>query len=130
MPKTKKYSIRWYQKRCDEEFSQLVRSREVCDRCGKTESLACAHIIPRTNHTLRWDIMNALCLCYSCHIFYAHKDPLGFVDYLMSKYPERMVYLQENRNKILKRTTDDYIILLKNLENRNIKSLVTFRLDK
>ena len=126
MPKIKKVkekSISWWIKKCDKEFSLLVRSIGSCQYCGNRESLQTAHIVGRSNKTLRWNPLNAICLCTRCHIFKFHRSPLEFIDFLGSRYPERMVYLRVKRNKITNRTIEDYKALLEAIKERNIKFL-------
>lgn len=125
MPK-KRNLARWYTKKLDIAFSTLVRNKGRCERCGRTENLQLAHIIPRTNKTLRWDIFNAVCLCVRCHIWWAHKDPLAFTDWFVANYPQRAVYLEENRNKLVNRSVDDYQVLLDAINNKDLKALITF----
>lgn len=55
--------------RADALFSQIVRARGRCARCGSTQSLQCAHIIPRRYSWVRTDERNAWCLCSGCHRF-------------------------------------------------------------
>lgn len=69
-------------KKLDTIVSEKVRSVGRCDRCGKTSALACAHIYSRRNMRLRWDLRNLLCLCYACHIHWAHRDPVAFVKWV------------------------------------------------
>lgn len=120
---SKTLSIRKLIKVADKEMSILIRSLGYCQRCNSTEMLQHAHIVPRTNATLRYSIVNGLCLCYRCHILFGHHDPLGFVEWLNQKFPERMVYLQERRNIFTKRTTDDLLEIIKNCKARNLKAL-------
>ena len=108
----------------DDEFSKLIRSVGRCDCCRGISNLQTAHIVGRSNHALRWNPLNAICLCKRCHIFKFHRDPLGFVEWLETTYPERMVYLREHRNKIIKRTTEDYEELLGAVKTRDISRLV------
>ena len=124
--KVKTKSISWYTKHCDTEFSLLVRSRGVCDAsevssCGGV--LQDAHIIGRANHTLRWDIVNHLSLCYRHHIFFAHHDPVEFLLWFQKKYPERWIYLLEARKLLIKRSTEDYKQLLEDIKNHNLQKL-------
>lgn len=127
--KVKEKSISKWIKICDKEFSLLIRSVGTCQFCGQTEGLQCAHIVGRTNKTLRWNPINAICLCVRCHIFKFHRSPLEFIDWLEERFPERMVYLRENRNKIISRTIEDYKNLLNQLQNRDIKALTILPLD-
>lgn len=115
--------IRWWIKKADKEMSLLVRSIGHCQRCGSTITLQHAHIVPRTNFTLRYSILNALCLCYGCHIMFAHKDPLGFTEWLDKKFPERMMYLRDRRNVITKRTIEDIQRIIENIKDRNLNEL-------
>lgn len=56
-------------------FSKLVRERAgwTCERClkyypeGKRQGLHCSHIWGRARHSVRWEPLNALALCYGCH---------------------------------------------------------------
>ena len=69
----------------DKLFSLAVRSKGYCERCNKTENLQCAHIVGRGSLGLRWKYDNALCLCYACHIHWAHKEPIAFAKFVCEK---------------------------------------------
>lgn len=76
-------------KKCDKLFSDIVRSIGECEHCGaKDKTLQCAHIISRQYRNTRWDLENAVCLCVKCHLYWAHKNPLAFVDWLEEYYGE------------------------------------------
>lgn len=53
--------------RADRLFSQRVRARGRCQRCGSTRNLQCAHIIARRYANTRCQDDNAWCLCAGCH---------------------------------------------------------------
>lgn len=53
--------------KADKLFSELIRSRGRCERCGTTHNLQCAHIISRRFLATRCDPQNAVCLCAGCH---------------------------------------------------------------
>jgi hypothetical protein len=55
--------------KADRLFSLVVRARGACQRCGKAESLQCAHIVSRRYNNTRTDERNAWCLCAGCHLF-------------------------------------------------------------
>lgn len=96
-----------YTRKLDALFSKKIRSLGYCQKCKKKNVfLQCAHVISRTNRTLRWDEKNALCFCSSCH-FWGHQDPLGFALYIEKTFPKRYRYLMENKNKITKRSAFD-----------------------
>lgn len=97
----KKISRKQLKAKCDKAFSEKVRAIGRCAHCGKTSTLACAHILNRKNLALRWDPINALCLCYRCHIHFAHKEPLLFIQWFADKYPERYEYLIKHQNDVV-----------------------------
>lgn len=58
-------------KRADRYYSLIVRHPGVCERCGRTEYLQCAHIVRRTyssTRTMTDPHLNAWCLCAKCHM--------------------------------------------------------------
>ena len=115
---------KWLVKQCDKIFSELIRSKGMCEKCLRTDTkLDCAHVIPRTNKTLRWDINNALSLCFRCHKLWAHENPLEFAHWFKKYYKERNWYIMNHKNIITKRTTEDYQILLKALKEKDLKKL-------
>lgn len=121
----RKVTLSSLKKKCDIEFSKLIREKAYCERCGsRNNKLDCAHIIPRGNQTLRFDPMNALSLCYPCHLHWWHSNPLEATDWFSAKYPNRYTYLMEHKNKLTKRTIQDYRDLLTNLKEKNIKQLL------
>jgi hypothetical protein len=91
-------------KKLDKLWSELVKKRAKgrCEMCGKNTSLNSHHIISRSNLTLRWDLHNGVCLCVSCHSlsnFSAHKDPLGFTEWLACNRKSDMDYLMVKKNE-------------------------------
>lgn len=94
-------------RKLDSYWSQKIRSKGKCERCGLTNKrLEMAHIISRNNKTLRWDESNLLCLCTTCH-FWAHQNPLGFADFVRINYPKRYTYLMEFKGRLTKYTAKD-----------------------
>jgi len=69
----------------DRYFSQLIRARGRCERCGTTEWLQAAHIIRRRHVgdpdgiSLRHNEDNAWCLCAVCH-YLVDTDPVSFTE--------------------------------------------------
>ncbi len=107
----------------DRLWSRIILVKGCCEICGKVEHLNPHHIIGRKNMTLRYDFLNGICLCVGCHIFKvksAHQDPIWFIDWLKNKYPDRIDYLGSQRNKITKRTWQDYQELIDNLRKKDI----------
>ena len=95
----------------DAMFSDAVRlaNNYTCEHCGLvggkgqgTPQMDCAHIWGRANKSTRWDTMNALCLCRTCHDRFGG-NPLDFTRWLESHVgPGYLELLNERRNKILK----------------------------
>lgn len=56
--------------KADRLFSQLVRARGACEKCGERDysKLQTAHIISRRYSATRTDPRNAWCLCARCHL--------------------------------------------------------------
>lgn len=75
MKKLNKTSLK---KKMDKLFSEKVRAIGFCQYCGSTENLQTAHIFSRKNLSIRWDPENAVCLCVKHHLYWAHKEPVGF----------------------------------------------------
>lgn len=112
-PKTK--TRKWYERECDTLFSSIVRSRGACQRCGSKYNLQCAHVIGRSDHFLRWDENNALCLCHDCHNNWAHRFPNSFKDWFSIKFPQQRAYLDQNQG-VNKRSLDEIISLYEELK--------------
>jgi hypothetical protein len=55
--------------KCDRLFSMRVRAAGVCARCGETRNLQCSHFISRRYLGVRYNLLNAECLCIWCHKF-------------------------------------------------------------
>ena len=75
--------------KADSDFSRLIRERDKwrCRRCGKQyqpgdRGLHAAHIVGRGNKELRYDPANCLALCYRDHLFWAHSNPIEFVEWV------------------------------------------------
>ena len=69
--------------RLDKLVSEIVRARGKCERCysKETDKFQCCHIYSRTYRSVRWDTLNLLCLCASCH-FWSHKNPILFTEFV------------------------------------------------
>jgi hypothetical protein len=73
-------------KRCpaDKAFSDAVRANRyhVCEHCKKADGrMECAHIFGRRHKSVRWDTLNALCLCHTCHRHFT-ENPVDFTRWL------------------------------------------------
>lgn len=124
MTKSKTY----YKNKADKLVSLIVRLKGKCEKCGGVDNLQCAHIIGRNNHTLRFDLMNVLCLDSRCHRW-AHDNPILFAEWVKTDYPERYEYLLFNANHLTKRTEKDYqemVAMLEKIYNKSkLESILT-----
>lgn len=89
-------------RRLMQQIDLLVRDRVFardgwqCVKCGSVKNLQAAHIMPKGRYQrLRFEECNILTLCLGCHIFGAHRDPVGFIDWLEQKYPGKIQTLKE-----------------------------------
>ena len=116
--KPRKGTKDWYAKELDSLFSEYIRSKGFCERCGSSHALQCAHIVTRGDKFLRWDEANAICLCHSCHNEWGHKHPKEFKDWFKQKYPDRYEHVTYERGVVHKRTLDDYKYLHKSYKTK------------
>ena len=70
----------------DKHFSDAIRGASdfICQRCQidmkhNMGGIDCSHIVTRKFRGVRWDTLNALCLCRSCHTKMAD-DPPGHAE--------------------------------------------------
>ena len=111
-------TVTYYKNRADTLVSKIVRAKGKCERCGSTTGqMQTAHIIGRSNHTLRFDFQNVLCLCANCHRW-NHTYPLDFAEWVENKYPNRVRYLNINKNQLTKRNAQTYKELCELLQEK------------
>lgn len=70
-------------------WSEIVRSKGVCEYCGTTSYLNAHHHYGKRAESVRWDIDNGICLCPKHHVysseFSAHQTPAIFVRWINKK---------------------------------------------
>jgi hypothetical protein len=73
--------------RCMKLWGSLVRERagNVCERCGSGDRLQTHHVFTRSIASLRYCLANGVCLCAGDHLFWAHKFPHDFRDFMVAK---------------------------------------------
>jgi hypothetical protein len=87
-------------KKLDNLWSQVVRSKGECELCGRKPPevvLHAHHIFSRRWYSTRWDIKNGVCLCTGDHLFKAHKDVQEFSDWVQDRYG--VDYIDDLRRK-------------------------------
>jgi hypothetical protein len=126
-------------KRCpaDAAFSIALRhSRfDECEHCKRKDGkMECAHIFGRRCKSVRWDTLNALCLCHSCHHTFT-ANPLDFTSWLQEYVGQGYLdILNEKRNQILKTTkpmrqdiAKHYRVEYKRMVNEGNYNLVSYQ---
>ena len=63
-------------------------------RCGRWNMLQCAHIYSRSHMATRWDPDNALTLCLPCHLYWCHRSPVEFSEWIRETYLGEFNYQQ------------------------------------
>ena len=111
----------------DKVCSEIIRTQGYCSKCGADyyAHLDCAHFFSRSYHNTRWDLLNMVCLCDTCH-FWAHKNPLLFAEWAKEYLGElRYQQLKISHQAIRKWSVDEmqelYTILLKTKEGLDDK---------
>lgn len=93
----------------DATVSDLVREfhGKVCQRCGRDGSngewrIDCAHIFGRRNQSVRYDVDNLMCLCFTCHqlVDQDHEEKRRLAIKILGD--TRYEWLCEKRHKIKK----------------------------
>ncbi len=86
----------------DDWFSKCIRERagHECEHCHKPAT-DCAHIAGRSDFTVRWCTLNAVALCRHCHDQFG-KQPIDFIDWIDSQWPDRRQGIQIRRQGRLK----------------------------
>ena len=88
----------------DEAFSNCVRAahEHTCEMCGKQGRMECSHVFSRRHMSVRYDKLNANCLCNGCHRKW-HESPLGAADWFVANFGQaRWVLLSEKKLQIAK----------------------------
>lgn len=124
--KVKPHTQKYWKNQLDPLMSKLIRSKLQCEKCGVRGEITAfddAHIVGRKNLMLRWDIFNHLCLCFQCHRYFWHEEPLDSGKWFEEKFPARYEYLLKVKNLKASRTEEDYINLREWLRNKQVDKL-------
>lgn len=99
-----------YKKKSIELAKRIVREREKrCQWCGRTEGvLHGAHIISVRFAATAARTDNILCLCYRCHFFKWHANPMETATWFNSQWPGRYDTLNQTAQAVTKYTQDDW----------------------
>jgi len=104
---------------CDKLFRAIVRTRSnfTCNFCQEkkyNKHSQTAHIFSRGHIWTRWNLRNALCLCYYHHILDAHRHPLEFAE-RVKEYIGQETY--EELRKLSLKSEPMYINDLENIRD-------------
>lgn len=107
----------------DIAWSKAVRAKGYCEHCGKIleqKKLQAHHIFSRRHYSTRWDIDNSVCLCYGCHIEWAHKDVMEFAEWVEGyKGKELIEHLRLKAHALKQFNSYEKKELLKYLQSQN-----------
>ena len=72
------------EKRCMELWGNIVRlrARGCCEKCGSFDRAQAHHVFTRSILSTRYLPDNGVCLCAGHHLFFAHKRPHEFRDWI------------------------------------------------
>ena len=109
-------------RKLDKAFSEFIRSAGKCQRCSSTEHLQTSHIFSRTYRSVRWDCMNAFCLCAKCH-WYFHLNPIEHAEFAKfmlgeKQYEDLRRYAKRIKKWSIEEMQEHYKTLKKLLERR------------
>jgi len=115
--KPKKVKRSTLRNKADKLWSLRIREVGVCmlsdsDEVSCGGVLQAAHIIGRSNHALRWNLQNGLCICAGHHRYYT-SHPFYWNILIENKFPNKYKYLFEHRNEIWDK---DILKVIKELE--------------
>lgn len=124
MGKRKPPSRKAMQGKCDGLWSKIVRRRNRCALCGRTNrALYAHHLIPRHCHFYRHHIENGVCLCYRCHVveltISAHAAVHAFEAWMQETRPTQYDWWQRHRHKVVMGQTIDYADVYEHLKAIN-----------
>jgi hypothetical protein len=100
----------------DELFRRQVRAKGYCQAAGLDHVncggvLQTAHIEGRRNFRLRWEPLNALCLCAGHHRWYSDQ-PIAWATLIEREFPESWAFVAVHR---WQRFDGDYAAVLERL---------------
>lgn len=106
--KTKMKKVNWC-KILDPLCREIVFIRDgfKCVKCGATLSLKknpaiptgdWAHVLSKASHAIRWLLLNSMCMCRGCHVYWWHKSPAESGAWFSGKYPGRLDMIMVMRN--------------------------------
>ena len=107
-------SVTQLTKKADKVFSLWIRQRDGrCLRCGKKENLQCAHIFSRSARSVRFEELNCITLCSGCHLFWAHKNPIEFTEFVKKLLGRKYTILKKKYTTLKQLKAEDLEKIIK-----------------
>lgn len=125
----------------DKLFSLMVRERDnwTCQRCGKyypegsRQGLHCSHIFSRRHRSTRWEPLNAVAHCFSCHQ-YLGGNPVLFNDWARDYLGNETVDMLTEKHRVIIKLTEadkrDMYTFMRREYNRMIDDRVDGKQEK
>lgn len=89
-----------------------LRDKAQCKRCGSNVRLSASHIYPKgTYQKMRYDIDNALLLCYRCHIHWWHKNPIEAWEWYTKTVDKNIQERLKLRSQYTDKTPQDWKLI-------------------
>ena len=88
----------------DRAFADCLKAAHdnTCEWCGIIGRMETSHVHSRRHRTIRWDKLNANCLCNGCHRRW-HESPLAASEWFSETFGEgRVAILREKMNNRVK----------------------------
>ena len=124
----KKPSRKTLVKKADDLWRNIIKVNGKCEWCGSSGGVLHAHhIMGRSRQSLRWDLRNGVCLCYSCHTPYGAHSPNAakveqYLIWIKSYRPEDWKYLKDKLKQPVETiTTVKLMDIIENLKGLDTK---------
>jgi 5-methylcytosine-specific restriction endonuclease McrA len=76
----------------DKAWADAVKRSDEhrCQKCGSERALNAAHIFGKKAHpSVRHDMANGITLCWPCHRWWAHQEPIEFAEFVLKRLGKR-----------------------------------------
>jgi 5-methylcytosine-specific restriction endonuclease McrA len=81
-----------------------IRDNGICQRCGRSQgALHCSHVYPEGKyHGMSAMVSNMKLLCFNCHFYWWHKNPIEANEWFKKTFPDRFKKLRLIAQKTIK----------------------------
>ena len=116
----RKITKKGQKRKADKLFSLKVRSLGFCELEGKDwiscgGPLHCAHIDTRGKHAIRWNPMNAVCICAGHHVYYTN-HPKDWDIVVSDFFPRKYHFVEVHQSDIWDKDIEKVLEALKQEE--------------